>query len=123
MITLELGFLHNRRYAVADTEPGTPDLTARHGSRPEVHTHVVNALSNIIPKIKRRVRLAWAWYRRFKCELYDMEAAPFTLKVRMFKAEALETLLYGCATWTLGKEHLAVLLAAQFRFQVWVIGL
>ena len=51
-----------------------------------------------------------------------MEAAPFTIKVRLLKAEAMETLLYGCATWTLGKEHLAELIVAHHRFQVWVIG-
>ena len=35
-------------------------------------------------------------------ELCDMEAAPFTLKVRMLNAEVMETLLYGvCVTWTL----------------------
>ena len=33
-----------------------------------------------------------------------MEAAPFALKLRMVKAEVMETLLYGCVTWTLGKE-------------------
>ena len=31
-----------------------------------------------------------------------MEAAPFTLKVRMLKVEVMETLLYGYVTWTLG---------------------
>ena len=34
-----------------------------------------------------------------------MEAAPFALKLRMLKAEVMETLLYGCFTWALGKEH------------------
>ena len=29
--------------------------------------------------------------RRFKRELYDMEAAPFTLKVRMLKTQVMET--------------------------------
>ena len=38
-----------------------------------------------------------------------MEDAPFTLKVRKRKAEVMETLLYGCVTWTLGKEHFAEL--------------
>ena len=37
-------------------------------------------------------------YNRFKRELYDMEDAPLTLKVRMLKAEVMETLLYGCVT-------------------------
>ena len=45
-----------------------------------------------------------------------MEAAPFALKLRMLKAEVMETLLYGCVTWTLGKEHFAELRTAHHRF-------
>ena len=45
-----------------------------------------------------------------------MEAAPFALKLRMLKAEVMETLLYGCATWTLSNEHLAELRTAHHRF-------
>ena len=52
-------------------------------------------------EIKRRVRLALACYSRFKHELYDMEASPFTLKLRTLKAEVMETLLYGCVTLSL----------------------
>ena len=62
--------------------------------------------------IRDRIRLAWPCYNRFKRELYDMEDAPFTLKVPMLKAE-VETLLYGCVTWTLGQEHFAQLRTAH----------
>ena len=75
-----------------------------------------------MPEIKRRVRLAWACYSRFKWELYDMEAAPFALNLRMLKAEVVETLLYGCVTWTLGKEHFAELRTAHHRFFLRIIG-
>ena len=44
-----------------------------------------------------------------------MEAAPFALKLRMLKAEVMETLLYGCVTWTLGKERFAELRTAHHR--------
>ena len=73
-------------------------------------------------EIKRRVRLAWACYSRFKRELYDMEAAPFALELRMLKAEVMETLLYGCVTWTLGKEHFAELRTAHHWFLLRIIG-
>ena len=76
-----------------------------------------------MPEIKRRVRLAWACYTRLKRKLHDMEAAPFALKVRMLKAEVMETLLYGCVTWTLGKEHFAELRTAHHRFLLGIIGL
>ena len=52
-----------------------------------------------------------------------MEAAPFTLKVRMLKAEVMEPLLYGCVTWTLGKEHFAELRTAHHRFLLRIIGI
>ena len=35
---------------------------------------LIDASAYIMPEIKRRVRLAWACYSRFKRELYDMEA-------------------------------------------------
>ena len=75
-----------------------------------------------MPEIKRRVRLAWACYSRFKRELHDLEAAPFTPKVRLLKAEVSETLLHGCVTWTLGKEDFAELRMAHHRFLLRVIG-
>ena len=33
-----------------------------------------------------------------------MDAAPFTLKVRMLKAEVMETLLYGCICRNMGNS-------------------
>ena len=45
-----------------------------------------------------------------------------TLKLRMLKAEVRETLLYGCVTWTLGKEHSAELRTAHHRFLLRIIG-
>ena len=50
-----------------------------------------------------------------------MEAAPFALKMRMLKAELMETLLYGCETWTLGKKHFAELRTAHHRFLLRII--
>ena len=73
-------------------------------------------------EIKRRDRLAWACYSRLKPDLGDMEAAPFALKLRMLKAEVMETLLYGCVTWTCGTEHFAELRTAHHRFLLRIIG-
>ena len=44
------------------------------------------------------------------------------LKLCMLKAEVMETLLYGCVTWTLGKEHFAELRKAHHRFLLRVVG-
>ena len=46
---------------------------------------LVNASADIMPEIKRRIRLVLACYKRFKRELYDMETVPFTLKVHMLR--------------------------------------
>ena len=43
---------------------------------------LIDASADIMPEIKRRVRLAWACYSQFKRELYDMEAVPFAPKLR-----------------------------------------
>ena len=51
-----------------------------------------------------------------------MEDAPFGLKLRMLKTEEIESLLYGCVTWTPGKVHLAELRTAHHRFLLWIIG-
>ena len=51
-----------------------------------------------------------------------MEAAPFTLKVRTITDEVIETLLYGCGTWTLGKEHVAEQRTAHHRFSLRSLG-
>ena len=43
-----------------------------------------------------------------KRQLHHVEAAPFTRKVCMVKADVMETILYGvCVMYTPGKEHFA----------------
>ena len=51
-----------------------------------------------------------------------MEDAPFKLKVRLLKIEVMETLLYGCVTWTLGQEHFAELRTAHHNLLLRIIG-
>ena len=94
----------------------------RHAAQFLYVSGLVDASAGIMPEIKRRVRLARACYSRFKRELYDTEAAPFTQKVRVLKAGVMSTLLYGCATWTLGKEHVAEQRTAHHRFLLRIIG-
>ena len=47
--------------------------------------------------ITRRLQRAWASFQRYKTEIYDRTG------VRLLKAEMIETLLYGCMTWSLNK--------------------
>ena len=37
---------------------------------------------------------------KYTLKLYDRPSAPLELKSRMLKAEGLETMLYGCVTWS-----------------------
>ena len=83
--------------------------------------HVV-ASADIMPEITQRIRLARVCYHRFKRELYDMEDATFTLKVRMLNAELMETLLCGFVSWTPGKEHCAELRTAHHKLLLRITG-
>ena len=58
-----------------------------------------------------------ACFGRFGPELYGMTNALLSVKVRtgMLKAEVIETLLYGCVTWTLSAQHFARLRLAHHR--------
>ena len=83
----------------------------------------INENADIMPDIIRWVRFAWACLDRFKLELYDMETAPFTLKVPTLNAEVMETLLCVCVTWTsLGVENFAVLHSAHRKLLLGILG-
>ena len=64
-------------------------------------------------KNKRRIRLAWACYNRFKRELYDMKHASFTIYVRLPRTEMMDTLLYRRVARNLGQRHFADLRTAH----------
>ena len=54
-------------------------------------------------EITRRLQRAWACFQRYKMEIYDRPGVRLRLKVRLLKAEVVETLLYGCMTWSPNK--------------------
>ena len=47
--------------------------------------------------------------------LYDQFTVPLRHKVWMLKAEVMETMLYGCVTWSPTVTHLAILRTAHHR--------
>ena len=51
---------------------------------------------NLSIEVDRRVLNAWCSFRKYTLELYDRPSAPLELKIRMLRAEVLETMLYGC---------------------------
>ena len=61
----------------------------------------VNHNADLFIEVDRRIRNAWCSFRKYNLELYDRPSAPLELKIRMLRAEVLETTLYGCVTWSL----------------------
>ena len=51
-------------------------------------------------EVDRRIRNAWCSFRKYTLELYDRSSTPLELKIRMLKIKVLETVLYGCVTWS-----------------------
>ena len=60
--------------------------------------------------------------RRFSRELFDRPRAPWRLKVRLLRVEAMEALLYGCMTWAPRREHYRLLRRTHHRLLLRVIG-
>ena len=59
---------------------------------------IIHENADVSLEIDRRIRIMQAGLKWFGPELYDRTTAPLSLKVRMQKAEVIETLLYGCVT-------------------------
>ena len=60
--------------------------------------YLVGAISesaDIDTEIKRRIGAAWASVRNYSSQLYDRRNAQLSLKIRLFKAEVMEAMLYG----------------------------
>ena len=53
---------------------------------------------------------------KYTLELYDRSSAPLELKTWMLRAEVLEILLYGCATWSSRTCHNDTLRRDKHRF-------
>ena len=51
-------------------------------------------------KVIGRIRNAWCSFRKYTFKLHDRPSAPLELKIRMLRAEVLETMLYGCDSWS-----------------------
>ena len=68
---------------------------------------VINERAPRSCEIERRIRLMWTCFKHFEPESNDWTTAPHSLKVRILKVEVTDTLLYGCATWTLSAQHFA----------------
>ena len=73
-------------------------------------------------EIKRRIGAAWASVRKYSSQLYDRRNARLSLKIRLFKAEAMEAMLYGCATWTMRSQDFSSLRTTHHKLLLRIIG-
>ena len=76
----------------------------------------VNHSADLSIEVIRRIRDASCSFRKYTLELYDRPSAPLELKIRMLRAEVLETMLYGCVTWSPRACRYDTLRRAHHRF-------
>ena len=82
----------------------------------------VNHNADLSIEADRRICNAWYSFRKYTLELYDRPSAPLELKIRMLRAEVLETMLYGYVTWSPRACHYDTLRRAHYRFLTCCIG-
>ena len=82
----------------------------------------VNYNADLSIEVDRRIRNAWCSFRIYTLELHDRPSAPLELKIRMLRAEVLETMLYGRVTWSPRACHYDTLRRAHHRFLNRCIG-
>ena len=82
----------------------------------------VNDNADLSIEVDRCIRNAWFSFRKYTLELYDRPSAPLELKIRMLRAEVLETMLYGCITWSPHACHYYTLRQAHHRLLTRCIG-
>ena len=83
----------------------------------------MNETSNLSDEIDRRIRAGGMGFKRYKRELYDRtRASLLPLEARMVRAEIVEALLYGYATWTPLKGHHATLRTTHHRTLLRTLG-
>ena len=81
-----------------------------------------NHNADLFIEINRRVHNAWRSFWKCTLELYDRPSAPLGLKIQMLRAEVLETVLYGCITWSPRACHYDTLRRAHHSFLTRCIG-
>ena len=82
----------------------------------------VNHNANPSIEVDRRIRKAWCSFWKYTLELHDRPSAPLDLKIRMLRAGVLETMPYGCVTWSPHTCHYDTLRRAHHRFLTRSIG-
>ena len=82
----------------------------------------ISESADLDTEIKRRMGAAWASVRKYSSQLYDRRNARLSLKIRLFKAEVVEAMLYGRATWTMRSQDFSSLRTAHHKLLLRIIG-
>ena len=81
-----------------------------------------NHNANLPIEVNRRIRNAWRNFRKYTLKLYDRSSAPLELEIRTLRTEVLETMLYGCVTWSPRACYYDTLRRAHHSFLARCIG-
>jgi len=73
-------------------------------------------------EIVNRICRAWQCFRRHSEAMYDRRRVDLRLKAQLLQAEVVETLLYGCASWSLTADHYTKLNGAHRQLLTRCIG-
>ena len=76
----------------------------------------ISESADLDTETKRRIDAAWASVRKYSSQLVDRRNARMSLKIRLFKTEVMEAMLYGCATWTMRSQALAAYVLATTSY-------
>ena len=76
----------------------------------------VNHNADLSIEVDRHIRIAWCSFWKYTLKLYDRPSASLTLKIRMLRAEVVETIMYGCVTWSPRSCHYDTMRRAHHRF-------
>ena len=87
-----------------------------------VYLGAISESADLDIEIKRRIGAAWASVRKYSSQLYDRRNARLSLEIRLFKAEVMEAMLYGCATWTMHSQDFNSLRTAHHKLLLRIIG-
>ena len=82
----------------------------------------ISESADLDAEIKRRIGAAWTIVRRYSSPLNDRRNARLSLKIRLFKAEVMEAMLYGCATWTMRSQNFSSLRTTHHKLLLRIIG-
>ena len=83
---------------------------------------VISESVDVDTEIKRRIGAAWASVRKYSSHLYDRRNARLSLKMKLFKAEEMEAMLYGCATGAMRSQNFSSRCTAHHKLRLRIIG-